>query len=254
MINYLRALSFLTVIPLPFVPFSREEGELSRSASCFPLAGLTVGALLGLAAWLLLILLPAAPVSVLVLLLGFMLTRGLHVDGLADTADGLIGTTGREKAFKAMEDSAVGVMGAAVVLLLYLFKFSLLAEGEAALFLPALVLMPFAGRWAIVFAGAFFGSARKKGLGDLFLDGLGWPVLLKASLGGLAVIVLLFFWHPALAYYAFLGSLLALAGAFLLALYASGRLGGISGDILGACSEIGEALFLAGFFIGARYF
>lgn len=109
--SYLRALAFLTVIPLPFVRFEADGRELSQAAVYFPLAGATLGLALTGSAWLLLHLLPPAPVAVIALAAGFLLTRGLHLDGLADTADGLIGTTGREKAFKAMEDSATGVMG-----------------------------------------------------------------------------------------------------------------------------------------------
>lgn len=249
MTNYLRALSFLTIIPLPFVRFGPDGRELSDSAVCFPLAGATIGLVLAAAAWLLLNILPAGPTAVIALILSFFLTRGLHFDGLADTADGLIGTTTREKAFKAMDDSAIGVMGAAALFFLYLLKFALLMEFTPVLLPLALVFMPLAGRWSIVFAGAFFKPARDRGLGDLFLKGLGWPVLLKASLITVALLFVFALWQPYNAAAVLVGSLPALAGAYLLALYASHRLGGINGDILGAASEVGEMLFLVGLYI-----
>jgi adenosylcobinamide-GDP ribazoletransferase len=178
--NYLRALSFLTIIPLPFVSFDPDSRELSNSAVCFPLAGATIGFIVAAMAWL---------------LLHLFLTRGLHVDGLADTADGLIGTTGREKAFEAMDDSAVGVMGAVSVFFVYLLKFTLLVSLGTYLLPFALFFMPLAGRWAIVFAGTWFGPARDRGLGDLFLSGLRWPVLLKASLLSALLLYLFACWR-----------------------------------------------------------
>ncbi len=248
--NYLRALSFLTIIPLPHVQFGPGGRELPDSASCFPLAGLTLGLFLGGAALLFGFLFPPGPVAVLALVFSFFLTRGLHFDGLADTADGLIGATGREKAFKAMEDSAIGVMGAASIIFVCLLKFAFLAGFDSYFIMPAaLLFMPLAGRWAIVFAGAWFDPVRSRGLGDLFLRELRWPALLKASTGAFIVIGLFSWWQPALALPILAGCGLALACSLALALYANFRLGGLTGDILGASSELGEMFFLAGFYL-----
>lgn len=253
MTNYLRALSFLTVIPLPFVRFSSDGREFSNAAVFFPLAGATLGLLIAAAAWLLLHYFPPAPVAVIGLILSFLLTRGLHFDGLADTADGLIGTTSREKAFKAMKDSAVGVMGAGSVFFVYLLKLTLLAE-LGYLFLPfALFFMPLAGRWAIVCVGACFSPAREQGLGDLFLRELRWPVLLKASLLTAVLLYVFAWWYSQLVIPVIIGCLLALFAAHLPAFYASRRLGGITGDILGASSEFGEVFFLLGFYPALQY-
>lgn len=247
--SYMRALSFLTILPLPFVRFSPDGRELSNSASCFPLAGATIGLLIAALSWVLLPIFPLLPVVLIALLAGFFLTRGLHFDGLADTADGLIGTISREKAFKAMDDSAIGVMGATAIFFVYLLKIALLIELGFFALPFALLLMPFAGRWAIVFAGAWFPPARDRGLGDLFLRNLCWPILLKASLGAALLLALFTWWQAMLAAAAVTGCLAALGAAYLLALYASRRLGGISGDILGAASELGELFFLIGFYL-----
>lgn len=246
---YLYALSFLTVIPLPPAKFSDDGRELSRAASFFPLAGLTLGLPVAAFAFMTLSVFPPPVVAALVLMLGFFLTRGLHLDGLADTADGLIGTTSRDKAFQAMDDSAVGVMGAVAVFFTYLLKFSLLLSLETAVIPLAMLLMPLAGRWAIVKAGVWFAPARQRGLGDLFLRGLRLPQLLWASLSSFILLALVYFWQAGLFLPSLLGCLTALAGGFLLALYAAHRLGGISGDILGACSEVGELFFLLGFYL-----
>jgi len=251
--SYLRALSFLTIIPLPHVRFGPGGRELSAAAACFPLAGATLGLLLAGAAWLLGLIFQPGPVAVTALALSFFLTRGLHFDGLADTADGLVGTTDREKAFKAMEDSAIGVMGAASVFFVYLLKIALLAGSENTLIMAAaLFFMPLAGRWAIVYAGAWFAPARSRGLGDLFLRELRWPILLRASIGALVLVALFAWWQPHLAVPVLAGCLLALVCAQALALYAASRLGGLTGDILGASSELGEMFFLIGFYLALQ--
>lgn len=248
--NYLLALSFLTIIPLPHVQWSAGGRDLPAAAVYFPLAGASLGLVLAGFAWLLSFFFPPAPVVVIALGLSFLFTRGLHFDGLADTADGLIGTTGREKAFKAMEDSAIGVMGAAAIFFVYLLKYALLAEAELYFLLPfALFFMPLAGRWAIVYAGAWFTPARNQGLGDLFLRELRWPILLKASLSVLVLIGFLYWWQPYLVIPVIGGCFLALTFAHILAFYVSRRLGGLTGDILGACSELGEMMFLIGFYL-----
>lgn len=247
--SYLRALSFLTIIPLPFVRFSPDGKELSASAAAFPLAGATIGLVLAGVGWLLSRVLPLMAVAVILLFLSFILTRGLHFDGLADTADGLIGTTSRDKAFKAMEDSAIGVMGAVMLLFVSLLKIILLAEIGLSILPLALLFMPMAGRWSIVYGGAWFGPARNRGLGDLFLRGLNWIILLKASIGAIIIIAVVSWLLPAMMLPVLIGSVSALLSSHVLTFYSASRLGGLTGDILGAASEMGELFFLIGFYL-----
>jgi adenosylcobinamide-GDP ribazoletransferase len=248
--NLLRALAFLTIIPLPFVSFEQGGKDLADSAAAFPVAGAVIGLIQALLAVFLLLILPPEPVAVLILAAGFLLTRGLHADGLADTADGLIGVTDREKSFKAMADSSIGVMGAVALLLLYLLKFTLLSS-TGLLFLPlAAFFMPLAGRWAIVVAGSLSEPAFDRGLGDLFLRSLGKIQLFKASLGAVLLLSLICFILPPLAIPVAVGMVAALLLGALLARYASRRLGGLTGDILGAVSELGELVFLVFFYLG----
>lgn len=250
--NFLRALSFLTIIPLPFVRFDPDGRELSNSAVFFPLAGAFLGMLLAGSASVLQLFFPPAPAALAALILSFLLTRGLHVDGLADTADGLIGTTSREKAFKAMEDSAIGVMGAVVIFFVYMLKLTLLAELGYRFLAFALLFMPMAGRWAIVYVGAWFSPSRDSGLGDLFLRDLRWPILLKASLLTALIMYTFSWWYIQLVFPVIIGCVMALFTAHLLAIYASRRLGGITGDILGASCELGEVVFLIGFYLALK--
>ena len=247
--NYLRALSFLTTISFPSSGLIFDGRLLAASAAAFPLVGATIGLILAGAAHLLLMVLPPLPVTALILTLSFLITRGLHLDGLADTADGLIGTFDRERAFKAMKDSAVGVTGAVAVMLTLLIKLLIIAEINTVLVPAALLFMSLTGRWAIVYGSAWFKPAKEEGLGSLFFNGLNYTILLKASLGALAVIALVVYFIPVLLVPVAGGCAAALLAAHLIALYGAKRLGGLTGDILGALSELGEMFFLIGFVI-----
>jgi len=247
--SYFRALSFLTIIPYPFGRISFDGNDLAVSAAAFPLAGATIGLLLAGAAHLLLIILPPLPAIIILLALHFFITRGFHLDGLADTADGLIGTFDHDKAFKAMKDSSIGVMGATAIIITILMKVVFLAEINPVLLPLVFLFMPLAGRWSIVYGGAWFKPAREGGLGNMFLSNLNHFILLKASLGALAAIALVSWLIPVILFPVAVGSASALFAAHIISYYASKRLGGLTGDILGALSELGEMFFLVGFLI-----
>jgi adenosylcobinamide-GDP ribazoletransferase len=242
------ALSFLTVIPCsPRPPI--ERGELAAAAAYFPLVGAVLGLLLGGVAYLLYPLVTPGPLAVMIFVAAFFLTRGLHLDGLADTADGLIGAMDREKALKIMRDSVVGPMGVCALLFVYLFKYAALLAINAPFFPLAVFSLPFCGRWAMVLAGAAFAPARPEGLGNRFIGELGWRHFLYASLLGAAVIAALACFYSNFIPPMLCGIAVAIIFSLLLSSYAAGRLGGLTGDILGAVNEIAEAGFLLGVII-----
>ena len=240
------ALSFLTVLPVPYISFSREENEFSASAGWFPVAGALLGLIISALFLGLIQIIPVETAVVLVLAAGFFLTRGLHLDGLADVADGLVGTTDPEKTRAAMKDSSVGVMGLAAVVLLFLLKYSVLISLQQQFLSLYLFLAPVVGRWLIVLPGSLFAPARREGLGDLFLEDLRWPELLKASAWLLIIAVSVIYWQPLLLEPFIWGAAAALAAGLGLSIWAARRLGGLTGDVLGAVSELSEAMFLLG--------
>ncbi len=243
------ALTFLTVIPAG-IKFFRGPDELARSASFFPLVGLLLGFLTAAPAALARDILPPGPLIVLVLAGFFFLTRGLHLDGLADTADGLVGGLQRERALAIMKDGPVGPMGAAVVVLVYLLKYAALSSADSSLLLMLILLMPVSGRWSMVLAGSAFGPARKDGLGSQFIQDLSWGRFALSSLVPLAVLSLVGWGNAALAGFLLSGMIAALAVSFLCALLSARRLGGLTGDVLGAVNEIAETAFLLGALAG----
>ncbi len=241
------ALSFLTVIPVNVGVFQNQR-EFSDAAVYFPLVGGFLGSIFAIISFYALGRLSPGPIIVLLFIASFLLTKGLHVDGLADTADGLLGSTKRERALAIMRDSAVGPMGAAAVFLLYLLKYAAMSTLALQFILPPVFFyMPVCGRWSMVLAGAFFPPAREGGLGYQFINGLGKGHFLKASLWG-AILLGAAFLFPAtdLIFPVLSGVIAALAIALLLSFFAAQSLGGITGDILGAVNEVAEASFLLG--------
>jgi adenosylcobinamide-GDP ribazoletransferase len=231
------AFRFLTRLPFPGP--AAGSGDMGRALAFFPLPGLVLGALAAGVAWPLAPRLGPGVLAALLVALLAWLTGGLHLDGLADVADGLGGGHGdRARTLAIMRDSRIGAFGAAALGVALVVKFSalesLLARGPAAW---ALLCAPTLARGLAVPLVVLFPYARPEGLGRAFHDGGGARELAVAlaltalTLAGFGVRVLL----PAAA---------AVVAAVGLALTVRRRLGGLTGDVYGAAIELAEVGFL----------
>jgi adenosylcobinamide-GDP ribazoletransferase len=232
------ALGFLTVLPVARgLDFSAER--LGHSMGLFPAAGLLIGFILVVADSILGLLLPRPVTDLLLVTLLALLTGGLHLDGLADTCDGLGSGQGRDGALRIMKDSCVGSMGATALILVLLLKYVALGQVAPEFKNAALLLMPAAGRWLPVTLALFCPYARPEGgTGGAFVSFVGQRELTLATLTVLLAGLVLF-GGKALIFLFFL----ALA-ALLAKRYFEARLGGVTGDVLGAVTEGGEVLAL----------
>lgn len=224
------AVQFLTRLPTPQVRDFRAE-DLTRSARWFPLVGLLIGAALLLPLWAL----EARPwlAAVLALLAWVWITGALHLDGLGDVADAL-GAAHRspERFLEVLKDPHLGVFGVVAIVMQLLLKAVLLAELAGSPWLCGIVLVPAWCRWATLLWSRGL-PPLQAGMAERFAWQLGvWPVLLWALLLGALSLWL----APPL--------LLALLLAPLGIAYWRRRLGGISGDCLGASTEVMETLLL----------
>lgn len=225
------ALGFLTILPV------RPKGELApgdlgRAAGWFPLVGAAIGAALWLANRLLQPFVPPPLAAALVLALWVAASGALHLDGVADCCDGLLASATPSRRLAILADPHLGTFGAVGVVVLLLVK----GAAIAGLADPAaLVLIPAAGRW-IALLLARGRPARPEGLGGRLHAELGaapylWalPIVAASLLFGLR--------GPA----ALAAGLLA---AWALGRLARARMGGQTGDVLGAGIELSETAML----------
>jgi adenosylcobinamide-GDP ribazoletransferase len=183
--------------------------------------------------------LPAGPIAALIIAAAAMITGGLHLDGLMDTADGLAGRTAEQR-LAIMRDSHVGAFGVIAAGVVVLGQFACLSELSGRDRLVALVLAFTLSRWAMLVALTLFPAATVSGLGAVFQSGAG-----KAS-GTAGTLLMLPF-----VLIAGLTGVVAL-GVAAIVLFGSGgmltrRLGGLTGDTYGAIAVLTETatLFVA---------
>jgi len=236
--EYRLAGAFLTIFPVA-QRLEMTPERLARSMAFFPAVGLSIGLLLVVLNWILAPLIPLAVLDCLLLLILIAVTGALHLDGIADLIDGLAGGKDREGVLRIMKDSrvgAIGVVGLVMVLLLkYLSLYHVPLEHKYA----ALMFMPAAGRWIqVALASACRYIRDEGGTGGVFVDNVGERELLIATVTLLLAALVLFGLKGVL-----LVLLLGLTG-MLLWRYFERRLGGVTGDVLGASTEIVEVVTL----------
>ena len=234
--RFLAAVGFLTILPLPGRT-GTDEQALAGSLWFSPIVGLLIGALAASAAWLLGAILPLPVVAVLLVLILLAASGGLHMDGLADTADGFFSARPRERILAIMRDSRVGAMGVMAIVLTLALKIAALASFPIEnLWIPAL-LMPLAGRCVLVLLTAIQPYARSEG-------GLATPFYAGAAKPSAAWALTVFTVTAWLV--AGPAGLVAMAGvmvgSLLFTVHCKHKIGGATGDTLGAACELAETL------------
>jgi adenosylcobinamide-GDP ribazoletransferase len=225
------AFRFLTRLPIDSADW--QPGDLGRATWAFPLVGVLIGLLSGIvyaaARGLGLTPLIAAAAAVAA---SCICSGALHEDGLADMADGLGGAE-REQRLAIMRDPHIGSYGVIALVLALITRVAALSYlSGTAVVLGALVLSAAAGRTALALPLAILPAARADGLGaDAGKPSWEW-VAAAVGLAGLAVVVVGLKGLIALA--------LAFAAALLVGLIAWRKLGGQTGDVLGAAEQMGE--------------
>ena len=232
------AVSFLTILPVGRDIQATPE-QLGRSMGLFPAVGLLLGLGLCVTNWLLAGLLPRAVLDCLLVLLLIAATGALHLDGVADLIDGLAGSRNRERSLEIMKDSRVGAVGVVGLIMVLLLKYLSLYHVPLELKNAALIFMPTAGRWMQLCLSCYSPYVRSEGgTGSAFVENVGQPEFLRGT-ATLIIASLVLFWGKGI----FLVFLLGIATMLILN-YFEKRLGGITGDVLGAVTEMVEVLVL----------
>lgn len=235
--GFISAVRMLTIIPVP----GRDAEKLSDALYWFPLIGLLLGGALWIVAVLFPLLMPTWNLgsACVVIMVGSILTLFLHLDGLADWADGFFGARERERTLRIMKDSCVGTFGVVALVLVLLMKWLSVARMIECDALHWLVSAYVISRALQVDLAVALPYARTEG-------GTAAPFVRDARIrhrvvalvvaAGLVLIVS----GPA--------GVLALGVAWLigrvLAMWFRRRIGGVTGDLLGAASELIETIVL----------
>jgi adenosylcobinamide-GDP ribazoletransferase len=249
----LLALGTLTAVPVP-APRVVDRRAAGVAMAVAPVVGLVPGGFAAAVVWAATAW-GAGPMLAAVLGVGVLAlaTRGLHLDGLADTADAFAASYDRERALHVMRSGDTGPAGAAVLVLVLLLQVAALAQALPGAGPVAVLVAAVVGRVGLPLS-CIRGvpAARTQGLGALVAGTVPRPVaalvvvvlavcgILVGRLGADAIVA------PALA-------ALAVAGITTAVLVARAvrRFGGVTGDVLGACVEAGTAAALVSLALGA---
>ncbi|MHB8104669.1 MAG: adenosylcobinamide-GDP ribazoletransferase [Dehalococcoidales bacterium] len=239
-LSFLAALQFLTSIP---VSLKRElsSKQLGNAIALFPLVGLVIGGILAGLNWLLGFILPAPVINILLIVALVIITGAMHLDGLADTCDGIAGHKTVEERWKVMHDSRTGAFGVVGVVLVLLVQYVALNSVPADKMTAVLLFMPVISRWAMVFAIFAFPYARPTGLGKAYKAATGWQQFVIASIIALAIAGGLFPLFN-VSGFSVTGGVLIITTAF--AFYLKYKFAGLTGDTYGAINEVAEVMAL----------
>jgi len=249
--NFIHAVQFLTIFTIK-KDHKVEEGDLAKSLVYFPVVGFMIGLILVFAdqvfSW---ITLPHTIANALLLLISVLVTGALHIDGLADTFDGIMGGHDRATRLAIMKDSRIGtagVLGIVFALLLKYLCFNSLdlfgAEKNA-----ALLTMPILSRWSQTLMVYRADYSREQGLGKAFVGHLrssGLAAVSAVAIGLTAWVLVRDLRTAILALAAVIGTVIftELGKSYMVR-----KIGGVTGDVIGAVTEMNEVLVLLVFVV-----
>jgi adenosylcobinamide-GDP ribazoletransferase len=234
--SFLAALRFLTIVPLAWR--CEQDGRFfTASLAWFPVIGLLIGLVSTVLISCLIPFFPPPVLAMAAIVLMAVASGCLHLDGLADSGDGLLSARPRERILEIMRDSHSGAMGVIAIVVVLLGKYAALSSLSGSPLILTLIAMPLAGRCAIVLTMACLPYAREgEGLGRLFYS----PSSRWAALWALALLASVFFWGG---WRMSLVVLIAvLITVLLFSLWCRAKIGGATGDTLGAVCELTEMI------------
>lgn len=228
-------IQFFTRIPIRIqVPAS--EADFAKGVKWLPLVGLLIGGILAGSHILCAPYFNALTLSALAVFLEVFLTGGLHLDGLADSFDGLYSNREKSRVLEIMKDSRIGSNGALALIALLILKIAFLSNLGTAERTVVLLFMPLISRFGIAFGSWISVYARENGMGQFFIG----------NVKGVQVLAALVAAAVPMAFYPKAGIVFAVAVIFnwLYVKHVSRIIGGMTGDTLGAMIELTELVQL----------
>jgi adenosylcobinamide-GDP ribazoletransferase len=232
------AIQFLTRIPIN-IEIETKEDSFANSVLWFPVVGLLIGAFNALVYWLLSMVLPGMLPIVCTVLANVCITGALHVDGLADTCDGIFSARKRDKMLEIMKDSRIGSNGSLAIVFDMLIRIAILLSIPADKVIWVIFAAPIASRALIPLLMKLSIYARAEGgMGGLFLGKQTWNRTLIAFAAGMIMV-----W-ASLNFVGLASFAVAMLAIILYRSYIYSKIQGMTGDTIGAGNEIAEIVFL----------
>jgi adenosylcobinamide-GDP ribazoletransferase len=241
--NFITALQFLTVARVK-KDHPIEEGDLAKSMVYFPLIGFLIGLILVYSdKAFAFIVLPQSIANLLLIVISVLFTRALHIDGLADTFDGLMGGHDHASRLAIMKDSRIGTAGVLGIVCVLSLKYLCLNNLYTSEKIAALLTAPALARWSQTFMVFGTNYGREQGMGKAFVGHLRTDsfAVVSAIAAGLTAFVIVREEVRSLVLFICLIAGVVLA-SYVGKRYLVRKLGGITGDAIGAVNELNEVL------------
>jgi adenosylcobinamide-GDP ribazoletransferase len=237
--GFILNLQFLTRIPVP-VKVEYNDRAFAAGSVFAPMIGLLIG-LITAGIYLLSGMMDKRPLAVLLAMAAeIAVTGGLHLDGLADTFDGLFSYRERERVLAIMKDSRLGTSGAIGLFLVLILKYIMLVSLPDTYIAVCLAAMPVLSRMSISWSAGLSPYARKgeKSMSAGLVERTGpVEIIISTTLTFIICVLLLKLAAVPLV-------MIIIAFTLVMVLYVKSRIGGITGDVIGAVIELSEVVFL----------
>lgn len=236
--NFLLMLQFLTRIPVN-KSLNCELVNFRRGALYLPVVGFIIGSIQWAVYFLLNKVFPPTITAIFVVISGILVTGALHVDGLGDTCDGFFAFKGRERIIEIMKDSRIGTFACIAIIADIALKITattyLIQDGLSLV----IIVSPMVGRFAIVLVSFIGKPAKSSGSGNLFIGNMSIYIVLATAVSAFGLSLVLI---------GIKAAVIVMAAAFITTFlsnkYSESKIGGLTGDILGANNELVEAAVL----------
>ncbi len=248
--NFITALQFLTAVTVK-KDHPIEEGDLAKSMVYFPLIGFLIGVILVYADKVFtFIVLPQNIANLLLIVIMLLVTRALHIDGLADTLDGLMGGHDDTTRLAIMKDSRLGTAGVLGIVCVLSLKYLSLNDLYNSDKIVALLTAPALARWSQTFMAFGTNYGREHGMGKAFVGHLrtnSFAVVSSIAVGLTAFVIVRGDVRSVVLFFSLIVGVVLIS--YLGRRYLVRKLGGITGDAIGAISELNEVLVFLIFII-----
>jgi adenosylcobinamide-GDP ribazoletransferase len=232
------AMAFLTRLPVRRSWHPASTDDLARTIPWFPAVGLLVGAASALGYAALLPLVGPVPAATVAVAIGMIVTGGFHEDGLADCVDAFAGGNTVERRLEILKDSRHGTFGVLALVVSVVLRVALIASLDAWEAAGMICAAHALARGAAVLVMITRAGLTRPGLGSSYLEALG----LGEAVAGLAMALVI--GAVVAGPITLPAALLAAVAAQAVASWAIAKVGGISGDSLGAAEQLGEIAVL----------